>query len=440
MPLRKTNRRRVPSGGADGATLVIIVLSLSALFGMLVLVVDVGGLLYARRGMVNSSDAAALAAAQSCAKTSVVENPEAFADTYAAANSNGVVTAVTNIIDSSATCGSGSVGWVSVEYGKTLRLFLAPVLGLQRSNQVVTAATAHWGPAGSTHPIPIVVNEGALQGNCTIPEVAIGTRCYIWEDNDILSGSNFGFLDVGPQWNVPAGYPCNNVGGTPTIEDWVTGTTRIEPLDLNYPFATYVCARDGNRTPVWRTLETLVGRTFDFPINGVTPADGATVIANGSGNTEKYNIIGFARLMLIEVVAAKHSNPINCNNVPIPTPPPAFPIDLMALGRSTACPTMSPNAIFEPGSAKASPGNISLTVDNNGKVTGWSAKPDKISFNYTVAECGGIEAPNSSGHCLILEWRGAQIGGSNPGGGADFGLRAVALCDREVGSCLEPSS
>jgi len=439
VPLRKTNRRRVPSGGEDGATLVIIVLSLFALFGMMVLVIDVGGLLYARRAMVNGSDAAALAAAQSCAKTSVVENPEAFADLYAADNSTGVVTAGQNITDS-ANCGTGSIGWVSVQYGKSLRLFLAPVLGLQNSNQVITAATAHWGPAGSTHPIPIVVNEGALQGNCTIPEVAIGTRCYVWEDNDILSGSNFGFLDVGPQWNVPAGYPCNNVGGTPTIEDWVTGTTRIEPLDLNYPFATYVCARDGNRTPVWRTLETLVGRTFDFPINGVTPADGATVIANGSGNTEKYNIIGFARLMLIEVVAAKHSNPIHCNNVPIPTPPPAFPIDLISLGRSTVCPTMSPNAIFEPGSAKANPGNVSLTVDNTGKVTGWSAQPNRISFDFTVPECGGIEAPNSSGHCLILEWRGAQIGGSNPGGGADFGLRAVALCDREVGSCLEPSS
>ena len=63
-----------------GATVVIVILSLFALFGMIVLVVDVGGLLYARRGMVNASDAAALAAAQSC--IGVVEDAEAFADQY----------------------------------------------------------------------------------------------------------------------------------------------------------------------------------------------------------------------------------------------------------------------------------------------------------------------------------------------------------------------
>ena len=57
--------RRAPSG-EDGATLIIVTLSLLALFGMMVLVVDVGSLLYARRAMVNAADAAALAAAQSC--------------------------------------------------------------------------------------------------------------------------------------------------------------------------------------------------------------------------------------------------------------------------------------------------------------------------------------------------------------------------------------
>ena len=422
----------------SGATLIIVVLSLLALFGMMVLVVDVGSLLYARRAMVNGSDAAALAAAQSCAGTADSDSPEAFADMLATANSTAVNAAVTNITDS-VNCDSGAIGWVSVEYSKSVELFFAGVLGAEDTNDVTTEATAHWGPAGGTHPIPIVVNEGALQGNCTIPEVAIGTRCYIWEDNDILSGGNFGFLDVGPQWNVDAGYPCNNVGGTPTIEDWVSGTTVIETLDLNYPFATYVCARDGNRTPVWRALEKLVGRTFDFPINGISPADGATVIANPSGTTQKYNIIGFARLLLVDVLEARHSNPVHCNNVTIP-PTATLPLDLMALGRSSACPTMPAGAVFVAGSAHPSPGNVTMIVDDTGHVTSWSEPPSKISFDYTVLECGGIEAPNASGHCLVLEWRGAQMGGSHPGGGADFGLRAISLCDRTIGSCLEPSS
>jgi Flp pilus assembly protein TadG len=52
-----------------GATAVIVVLSLIALFGLVVLTVDVGQLLFQRRGMVNASDAAALAAAQTWAST-----------------------------------------------------------------------------------------------------------------------------------------------------------------------------------------------------------------------------------------------------------------------------------------------------------------------------------------------------------------------------------
>ena len=73
----KITRSRAPAN-QEGATAVIVVLILFALFGMIVLVVDVGGLLYARRGMVNASDAAALAAAQSC--IGVGENEEAIAD------------------------------------------------------------------------------------------------------------------------------------------------------------------------------------------------------------------------------------------------------------------------------------------------------------------------------------------------------------------------
>src|ERR687892_1883388 len=78
-----------------GATAVIVVLSLFALFGMIVLTVDVGGLLWARRGMVNASDAAALAAAQSC--VTATENEETFADQFADLNSEGVLTTGSNI-------------------------------------------------------------------------------------------------------------------------------------------------------------------------------------------------------------------------------------------------------------------------------------------------------------------------------------------------------
>ena len=54
-------RGRVQDEG--GAIVVITALSLVAIFGMLVLTVDVGGLLLRRRSMVNGADAAALARA-----------------------------------------------------------------------------------------------------------------------------------------------------------------------------------------------------------------------------------------------------------------------------------------------------------------------------------------------------------------------------------------
>jgi Flp pilus assembly protein TadG len=49
-----------------GAVLVIVALSLIALFAMAVISIDVGGVYAARRSMVNAADAAALAAAQTC--------------------------------------------------------------------------------------------------------------------------------------------------------------------------------------------------------------------------------------------------------------------------------------------------------------------------------------------------------------------------------------
>ncbi len=55
----------------EGVTAIIVALCLIALFGMLVLVVDVGGLLWKRREMVSGADAAALAAAKTCAVPAV---------------------------------------------------------------------------------------------------------------------------------------------------------------------------------------------------------------------------------------------------------------------------------------------------------------------------------------------------------------------------------
>src|SRR5438132_262446 len=135
-----------------GVTVVIVALVLVAMFGMLVLVVDVGGLLWKRRELVNGSDAAALSAAETCALKSTIDprTAEQAADELAAENVTGLdPTTATNATVAAGACHSTNSGWVKVRYSQNQHLFFAPVLGFPNQNGVTTAATAIWGPPGS---------------------------------------------------------------------------------------------------------------------------------------------------------------------------------------------------------------------------------------------------------------------------------------------------
>src|SRR5437763_722319 len=90
--MRTYFRSRVDPEGERGATIVIVALALVAMFGMIVLVVDVGGLLWKRRELVNGSDAAALSAAATCALPSAVDpkSAEQAADALAGQNVTGL--------------------------------------------------------------------------------------------------------------------------------------------------------------------------------------------------------------------------------------------------------------------------------------------------------------------------------------------------------------
>ena len=419
-----------------GATAVIVVLSLFALFGMIVLTVDVGGLLFARRGMVNASDAAALAAAQSCIGND--EDAEAFADRFATSNASGVLTAGGNITEQ-VNCHTGDAGYVSVEYSRDWPLFFGGVLGFDGNGRVTTAATAHWGPTGNISPIPLVIYERTLQGPCDIPNVTEGSTCYVWEANDFgVGGGNFGFLDVGEGWNVSKGARCNNSGGTDQLEDWISGGP-IQVSGLNYPNATWVCTREmeGGNNPAWRALEALIGETRDFPVVGATPADGEPSFI-GSPQS-KYNVIGFAHFEIVDVRMASKldSGDVSCSGIDRTTPQ---PVDLMA------CVGAPSDATYEgPATFSGNWGSTNPQVDADGMLTWTGTLPNgnrSVRFHYSslVGNCGGQPMPdgNASAHCLVLKWRGATIGGTSPGGGANFGIHAVALCDRDYGSCLEP--
>ena len=203
---------RLRSGEESGAVVVIVVLSLIAIFAMLVLTVDVGGLLLARRAMVNASDSAALAAAQSCASAEDTLDPEAVADTYAADNVDGVLTGTSNITEI-VGCDDGN-GHVSVEYLTQQNLFFAGVLGFGSTGDVSTQATAAWGPAAGGYAVPIVLESGYLQGICKIPDgVSIGDTCAMYYNNGdaSLGDANWGFMNL-DMWNVDAGENCHNAG------------------------------------------------------------------------------------------------------------------------------------------------------------------------------------------------------------------------------------
>jgi len=419
-----------------GATAVIVTLSLFALFGMIILVADVGGLLWARRGMVNASDAAALAAAQSC--VSATENEEAFADEYASFNADSVATTTSNIT-ASVNCHANLPGYVSVQYTRDFPLFFAGVVGASGDGEVTTAATAHWGPAGTTAPIPLVIYVTALQGPCDVPNVDPGTTCYIWEDNDIgVSTGNFGFLDVEEGWDVAKDARCNNEGGSNRIADWISGPP-IQVSGLNYPNATWVCTREleGGANPTWDAIEDLIGETRDFPIVGPTPEDEEPWFVGIP--QPKYNVIGFAHFEILDVRMASQldSGEVTCGGINKDTPQ---PFDLMACVGAPTDATYDDSAVFG-----GSWGSTNPQIDADGMLTWTGTLPNgakSVRFHYSslLSNCGGNPPPagNQSAHCLVLKWNGATIGGEIPGGGANYGLDAIALCDLQIGSCLDP--
>jgi hypothetical protein len=437
------SRTRVGSATEErGAIAVIVAICLVAVMAMVVLVVDVGSLLVRRRALVNSSDAAALSAARTCYAVEDTDDPEVLADEYAVGNSQGLSATDGGIVVSrTANCDTGRSGHVTVSYEQEETLFFAPVLGEEGVGEVATEATASWGPSGAAAPIPLVIYTGFFQGNhCDVPEVAPGTVCYIWEDNNLSGQGNFGFLDVEEGWDVLPTESCPNSGGDTVLENWIDGTRPVDSLPLNYPNATWVCTRSGNHSEphVWSAVRDLIGLLRTFPIVGESPADGQPQQLGSP--MPKYNVIGFAQFEIREVLTVQNTAPFTCV-LTLPTGV-TSPLNLMALG-TTQC-SIPSNATFAGtvDTVKVTPGSVASwqidTVTSDLTWTGTRA-PNRVTIPYTVPEtsCGGVPAPNSSAHCLVLRWNGSTLGGEEPGGGGNFGYGGVKLCDLDYGSCID---
>lgn len=465
IPERRSTRTR--ANEESGAVVVITALALIAIMGMLVLTVDVGGLLLKRRAMVNASDAAALAAAQSCADTGDSFTPESRADIYAAANVDGLLAengGITEVVG----CDTGR-GHVTVEYSHPQNLFFAGIFGFGDHGTVTTAATAAWGPAAGGYALPIVLDSGYLQGVCKVPDgIEIGDTCAFWYNNgdSSLGAANWGFMNLS-QWDVDAGTNCHNAGSSDR-RDWiVNGYPDIRSLNGTPPGTepTYVCNDTGHSTSDWSTLHDEIGTTKLFPVNDCDgQLDKSGNVSPCPSTPDKYDIIGFTKLLISQVYKGNDPAAIGSAGASGTCTPTisAFTTGQTwnlssSYGTGGGCPTGTPDSVgassvhITPKKGaeytQCAPGNLSATCaywyDATARRITWrtaAATNLKITYgwsmNGTAGACG-IHPSDPNAICLVTEWRGFSTTGGTIGEGEDFGVSAFALCDLELGTCPE---
>ncbi len=315
--------RRTPHD-ESGATLIIVTLSLLAMFGMMVLVVDVGSVLSVRRALVNAADASALAAAQSCSKKEGTTAANLQAQFYADANHAGTLV-VGGYPRYFPRC-DAPAGLVTVRVTIDTPLFFAPVLGADSETPVTTQATAVWGGAGAGEKVaPLMVSANRL-GTCEIPPpdpnaYPQGKECWFWWNNSNKGGKNsnpdlanaeWGTLDL-LKWDTLPSLPdgnCNN-STPPEFSSWMlSGFPLPLPIDSDFYGAiaddthTYVCRGQGN---FGAALDNIIddairqGEPLFFPVNRPdTQIDSAgnvcspAIYASTGCAVQYYDVIGFA--------------------------------------------------------------------------------------------------------------------------------------------------
>ena len=317
---------------------MIVVLSLVALFGMIVLAVDVGSLLLTRVAAQNAADAGALAAAISCGKQEGMAAADSQASFYASGNLSGSLVA-SGFPTYFPMCDAPS-GRVTVRVEIDRELYFAPALGFAPTSPVRAQATAVWGGAGAfEHVAPLMLSADRLHdAECDIPpEDPDETRiCSFWWDNSpartddpALTNAEWGTLDL-LKWDVEPSVHCDN-STPPQFEEWMlSGYDGELPIDPDG--TTYVCRGQGN---FGAALDNDIREAMDlglllyFPVN-----DPATQI-DSSGTTcppylpevypdarlgctvDKYNIIGFARMQITGLWRGNHPEAATyCGHVP----------------------------------------------------------------------------------------------------------------------------
>ena len=306
----------------DGATLVIVAISLFVLLGMSALVLDVGNLVGGRRRVVQATDAAAHAAALSCGQGMGQADADARVVEYAVANAeNAQLVEGYPFYDPSC---DAPFGRVTVELTEQEQQFFGPAVDGGTTGSVRWRATALWGAAaGGAGMMPFMLSAGRLT-NCEVPppdpEAAIGQQCQFAFNNTDIGNAQWGGMNFN-LWNVDATAGCSSAGTSQSI-DWIDGGSPL--ISLNYPEPTYVCRDTGMAVPVWEALADHAGEVRQFPVNdptGLTGPGHGQVDQNGAlcpppCSPHKYDIVGFAELKIISVLRGNQGGAAACPGLP----------------------------------------------------------------------------------------------------------------------------
>ena len=319
--MRVTDRLRDESG----ATAVIVAILIVVLVGMLALTVD-GGLLWAKyRRIRTANDAAALAAAYSCA----TGEGQGVAETTAAS------IAGSNVSDASATqpgdYPQGCVvesGQVTVFFGGQQGLMFGPAIGVSSPKPVAAQATAIWGGAGGASNVaPLMLSLDRLS-DCDIPDgpdlVVDVSRCFFWWDNGTrndttaLTNAEWGLVDL-TTWGVEPWGACGGNVSQSDVGTWI-GTGFPGSLLID-PSPEYVCRGNGFQgNALNNDVNAQAGETLFFPVNDPMQQvqSGGTLCRpnglDGPCTVEKYAIVGFAALEVVRVWTGQDAQ-TNCGQV-----------------------------------------------------------------------------------------------------------------------------
>jgi hypothetical protein len=423
-----------------GATAVLVAISLVALMGMVVLVVDLGSLLVLRRRMVNAADAAALAAAESCALGQ--GRVQAGSGANALATRNVAVAKRDGGLVFDGTCDEGT-GTVTVRYVARQSLFFAPVLGFASHSTVAATAKASWQPAGNAKPLPIQLNLDWLKEQCHIPSPEIGTECDFWYDNADLGNAQWGYMNL-DQWNVSPSFGCSNTGSS-TRSDWIHHDyPDFRVLNGTPPGSepTYACADSGHSSRDWMDLRDEVGTIKFFPVNDPSgQLDNSGAVAPPPATPDKYDIVGFAALYIRSVLKGDNPNAVglpgdagSCSGTnSFTTTPPANVLVLDTLGctglgvsnlKLSSGPSLSPTVYQEGVDYSFDPALHEVTWLRNEAVA-----DVRVDWDWATPGSGGkcgARPSDPNAICLVTIWKGYRVGGV-AGGGQDLGLRVIRL-------------